>query len=97
MVFIRKDECYDHLSKKLNNPNTSAKTCWPILKLFYKGTKVPLIHHPLLVHNDAVADFNQKPDLLNHFFASQCTPVSNIKVLSSGKSFRASKRLQTQY
>ena len=96
MIFIRKDEYYDWLSKKLNNPNTSAKTCWPILKLLYKGTKVPLTH-PLLVHNDAVADFNKKPDLLNDFFASQFTPVSNIKVLSSRKSFRANKRLQTQY
>ena len=37
-----------------------------ILNLFYKGTKVSLIH-PLLVHNDTVADFNEKPDLLNDF------------------------------
>ena len=26
MISIRKDEYYDHLSKKLNNPSTSAKT-----------------------------------------------------------------------
>ena len=26
MISIRKDEYYYHLSKKLNNPNTSAKT-----------------------------------------------------------------------
>ena len=39
----------DHLSQKLNNPNTSAKTYWSILKLFYKGTKVSLIT-PLLYY-----------------------------------------------
>ena len=50
MISIRKDEYYDHLSKKLNDPNTSVKTYWSILKSFYKGTKVPLIP-PLLVNN----------------------------------------------
>ena len=30
MISIRKDEYYDHLSKKLNNSNTSAKTYWSI-------------------------------------------------------------------
>ena len=42
MISIRKDECYDNLSKKLNNRNTSAKTYWSILKSFYKWTKVPI-------------------------------------------------------
>ena len=31
MISIRKDEYYDHLSKKLNNPNTSVKTYWSIV------------------------------------------------------------------
>ena len=30
MISIRKDEYYDHLSKKLNNPNTSVKIYWSI-------------------------------------------------------------------
>ena len=34
MISIRKDEYYDQLSKKLNNPNTSAKTYWSVLKSF---------------------------------------------------------------
>ena len=53
MISIRKNEYYDHLSKKLNNPNTSAKSYWSILKSFYKGSKVPLIP-PLLVNNKTV-------------------------------------------
>ena len=48
MISIRKDEYYDNLSKKLNNPNISVKTYWSILQSFYKGTKVPLIP-PLLI------------------------------------------------
>ena len=42
MISIRKDEYYDNLSEKLNNPNTSVKTYWSILKSFYKWTKVPI-------------------------------------------------------
>ena len=41
VISIRQDEHYDHLPKKLNNRNTSAKTYWSMLKSFYKGTKVP--------------------------------------------------------
>ena len=79
-ISIRKDEYYDHLSKKLNNPNTSAKTYWSTLKSFYKGTKVQLIP-PLLVRNKTVLDFTEKANLFNNFFASQCTLISNNSVL----------------
>ena len=43
MISIRKDQYSDHLSKKINNRNTSVKAYWSILKSFYKGTYVPLI------------------------------------------------------
>ena len=92
MISIRKDEYYDHLSKKLNNPNTSAKNYWSILKSFYKGTKVSLMP-PLLANNKTVSDFTEKAKLFNDFFASQCTPISNNSVLPSRKSFKINKRL----
>ena len=92
MISIRKCEYYDHLSQKLNNPNTSAKTYWSILKSFYKGSKVPLIP-PLLVNNKTVSDFTKKANLFNDFFATQCTPISNNSVLPSRKSFKTDKRL----
>ena len=66
MISIRKDECYDHLSKKRNNPNTSVKTHWSILESFCKGTKVLLIP-PLLVNNKIVSDFTEKANLFNYF------------------------------
>ena len=49
MICIRKVEYYDHLSKKFNNPNSSAKTYWTILKSFYIDTMVPLMP-PLLLY-----------------------------------------------
>ena len=71
MISIRKNEYYDHLSKKLNNPNTCAKTYWSILKSFYKVTKVLLIP-PLLVNNKTVSDFTEKANLFDDLF---CFPV----------------------
>ena len=38
---------------KLNNPATSAKACWYVLKNFYNGEKIPVIP-PLLINNKLV-------------------------------------------
>ena len=67
VISIGKDEYYNNLSKKFNDPNTSAKTYWSILKSFYKGNRVPLIP-PLLVNNKRVSDFTEKANLFNDFF-----------------------------
>ena len=85
LISIRKEE-YNNLSKKLNDPNTSAKIYWLILKSFYKGNRVPLIP-PLLVNNKIVSDFTEKANLSNDFFASQCTPISNSGIFPSRKIF----------
>ena len=67
LISIRKEEYYNHLSKKLNDPNASAKSYWSILKSFYKGNMVPLTP-PLLVNNKTVSDFIEKANLFNDFF-----------------------------
>ena len=69
MILKRKEKHYHHLYLKLNNPNTSAKTYWSILKSFYNDTKVPLTP-PLLVNNKIVSDFTKKANLFNDFFAA---------------------------
>ena len=46
----RKNGYNSHLVSILNNPKTSPKTYWPILKSFYSGKKIPLI--PPFLHND---------------------------------------------
>ena len=62
---------------KLNNPKSSAKTYWSIIKFFYNDSKIPLIP-PSLVNNKLVSDFTKKKEnLFNDFFAAQCTPLSN--------------------
>ena len=94
MILERKEKYYNHLSMKLNNPNTSAKTYWSILKSFYNGSKVPLIP-PLLVNNQIVSDFTKKTNIFNDFFALQCTPLNNSSVLPAKVTFKTQSRLNS--
>ena len=50
MISKRKDDYHRQLSDKLNDPETSAKAYWSILKTLYNGKKIPLIP-PILVNN----------------------------------------------
>ena len=45
---------YNHniIDSKLNDPKTSAKSYWSILKIFYNG-KIPVIP-PFLINNELV-------------------------------------------
>ena len=70
----------NRLGKRLNDPSTSAKSYWTILKAFYNKRKIPLIP-PLLVNNSFVTDFKEKANLFNNFFCKQCTPVANDSAL----------------
>ena len=53
LILERKEKYYHGLSMKLNNPKTSAKIYWSVLKSFYNDSKKPLIP-PLLVNNKIV-------------------------------------------
>ena len=75
-----KEHYCDCLAKKLNNPKTSPKTCWAIVKTFYNGKKIPLIP-PLLVNDKLECDFGLKANHFNEFFASNCTPLNNGSTL----------------
>ena len=68
------------MGKRLNDPSTSAKSYWSLLKTFYNKRKIPLIP-PLLVNNNFVTDFKEKANLFNEFFCKQCTPVANDSTL----------------
>ena len=50
MILKRKNNYYHQLSDKLNDPETTAKAYWSILRTFYNGKKIPLIP-PILVNN----------------------------------------------
>ena len=64
------------LSQSLNNPATSTKTYWTILKIFYSGKKIPLIP-PLIINDQFISDFQEKANYFNLYFAKQCTPIEN--------------------
>ena len=80
LIVKSKDEYYYRLGKRLNDPNTNAKSYWTILKTFYNKRKIPIIP-PLFVNNSFVTDFEEKANLFNEFFCKQCTPVANDSTL----------------
>ena len=51
-------EYYYRLGKLSNDPNTSVRFYWTILKTFYNKRKILLIP-PLLVNNSSVTDFKE--------------------------------------
>ena len=80
MISKRKDDYHRQLSDKLNDPETSAKAYWSILKTLYNGKKIPLIP-PILVNNKLILNFQEKANHFNTSFTSPCTPVSNYSTL----------------
>ena len=76
LISENKYKYYNKLAMKLNNPNTSSKTYWSILKTFYNGRKIPIIP-PLIKDGKLESDFKIKANHFNSFFASQCTPLVN--------------------
>ena len=62
------------MSAKLDNPKTVPKTYWSIINKFLSNKKTPIIP-PVLVNGELVSDFEQKANLFNNYFASQCTPI----------------------
>ena len=69
MISKRKEDYYCALSDKLNDPHTSVKSYWSILKTLYNGKKIPLIP-PILISNKLVSNFKEKANNFNAFFAS---------------------------
>ena len=94
MISKSKKEYDDQLSKKLNDPLTSSKTYWSILKTFYGGTKIPLIP-PIIINNKVIKNFREKTNVFNNFFAMQYMSNVNDSILPSTIMYRTEKRLST--
>ena len=92
LISSTKNLYYENLAKKLNNPLLQAKTYWSILKSFYNEKKIPIIPR-LLVDNNFVTDIQTKANILNKFFAEQCTPLKNNSVLPVNQMFLTQCRL----
>ena len=67
-----KEEHYQNINRKLNDPLTSNETYWPIIKTFFNVRKVPAIH-PLLFNGGFVTDFQENANTFNSFFAKEYT------------------------
>ena len=51
----RAEESQNHIALKLNDPMTTTKTYWSVLKTFYNAKKVPII--PSLLINDNLISY----------------------------------------
>ena len=82
----RKEDYYNFIASKLNNPKTSVKTYWSILKSFYNGKRIPVIP-PLLINNELVSDFKMKANHFKKIFASHCTPLNNNSTVPGNQTY----------
>ena len=94
IISQRKDEHYCLLAKKLNDPQTNAKTYWSMLKTFFNGRKIPVIP-PLLIGGKLVSDFKEKANRCNEFFSHQCAPLNNGSECPSQPIFVTNERLSS--
>ena len=70
------NQYYTRLSQKLLDPKTSQRSYWSILTIFLNNKKISCIL-PLLHLDKFVADFKERANIFNNFFADQCSIVSN--------------------
>ena len=70
MIQSRKERYFYDLSLKLNNPQTSPKAYWSVMKSCYHGRKIPIIP-PLSVIGKINAKFKEKTKIFNKYFSSQ--------------------------
>ena len=68
------------MSAKLDNPKSVLKTYWSIIYKFLSNKKTPIIPS-VFVNGELVSDLEQKANLFNNYFASQCTPIKNSSKL----------------
>ena len=64
IITSSKENFYNNLAKKLNDPNISNKTYWSIMKTFIYRKKNPIIP-PLLVNNNLISNFRKKANIFN--------------------------------
>ena len=75
-----KNKYFFRISEKLNNPSTSTKCYWSVIKTLLNGKKVPCVP-PIYDNNRYVTDFKEKCQLFNSYFSGQCTLLKNISAL----------------
>ena len=85
LVTCSKASYQARMGDKLAQGAGSSKQYWNTLKMLINNDAKPVV--PALIENDVlIVDAEDKAELLNNFFADQCTPIltsSNLPVLHS--------------
>ena len=68
------------MAKKLTNVSKNCTAYWSLLRCFL-NKNIPQIP-PLFHGNKFVTDFEERAELFNSHFATQCSLISNSKLLS---------------
>ena len=76
----------------LNDPTSTTKVYWSILKTFYNGEKVPNIL-PLLINDSLISDSELKTNHFNNVFASQCTSSDNSSDIFENQTYVRNTKL----
>ena len=85
MVGVRK-EYQNEIVLRLNDLITTAKTYWSILKTFYNGNKVPIIH-PLVINHKLISDFEVKASHFSNYLESQCAALENSDKIPGNQTY----------
>ena len=95
MIQNQKETYFYDLSVKLNSTQTSSKTYWPIIKPCYNGRKIPIIP-PLLVNGKIITYyFNERANLFNKYFSSQCNPLPSDSKLTGNQTYITETKLSS--
>ena len=92
LIHDSKQKYFLRLTQKLNTIQKSTKAYWALLKIFLNNPKIPVIP-PLLHNNKFVTDFKEKAELINSFFAKQCSLIKIDSKLPPRLHFLTDKRL----
>ena len=77
---------------KLNNPQTSPKMHWSMIRSCYNGIKIPIIPS-LSVNKKVITNFKEKANLFNKYFSSQCNPSPNDSKLPENQTYITETKL----
>ena len=87
LISKSKNEYYQNINTKLNDPSTSSKTYWFIMETVFNGKKVlgipPLLFNGVFVNNFPL------------LFAKQYSLVSNNSALPSGCTYMTEERIHS--
>ena len=91
LITKSKNAYFLNLGDKLNDPTTSSKSYWSILKRFLNKIKIPSIP-PLLVNNKFIVNVVEKASMFNTYFAEQCNILKTNSVIPEVR-YRSNKHL----